>query len=375
MKSILILQQLWRQRIITVVALLVAVCIGAFISFRVSPGLPPHFQSRQYVVGIASARVLVDTPDSIVADLNPSGAASLSLHAQLLADLIASQPIRTAIASSLKIPLQSLAVVPPALAGAPPVATPLANAITPPSGASTLTIGVDSTLPLVSISAEAPNAARAAQLAEGAVAELRSYLVSVAAAQKIPASRQPRITSLGIQSAATTKGPSRLYGVAATIVLFMFFCYCGLVVSGFRQRARELELVGEPQMALAEPQIALAEPQPAVSETPMPETMPAVPAPETAMPTPTSVPAQPSIALAEGGLLTHGTHGDPLEAPASVPSANDPTARSAQPIIPALSVTTANPVAPPPAAGAKGAAHRGAKHWRSTSLAQVLSRR
>src|SRR5947209_13912144 len=129
--------------------------------YHVSPGLPPKLQSRQYVVGVAQSRVLIDPHDSIVADLNPQGATSLSTHAQLLADLIASLPIRTTIAHNLKIPLSSLAVVPPTENGAAPVPTPVATTQTPPSGASTLTISVDSTLPLVSISAQAPDQTRA----------------------------------------------------------------------------------------------------------------------------------------------------------------------------------------------------------------------
>jgi hypothetical protein len=256
MKSILILQELWRRRIIVGIALMLSILVGATIAYQVTPGLPPHFKSRQFEVGVASARVLVDTPHSIVADLNPSGAASLALHAQLLADLTASEPVRTAIAHSVGIPLQSLAVVPPAVAGAPPVPTPVATAVTPPSGTSTLTMGVDSTLPLVSLSVQAPNQDQAAKLASGAVTALRSYLGTIAAAQKIPLYRQPRITSLGVQSATATRGPSRMFGAAATLVLFSLFCYLVLVVGGAREqlrRARESASSGSQPDATSAP--------------------------------------------------------------------------------------------------------------------------
>ena len=52
-------------------------------------------------------------------------------------------------------------------------------------------------LPLVSISAQAPNQTRAYNLAQGVVTALQSYLTSVAAQQNIPASRQPVIKSVG----------------------------------------------------------------------------------------------------------------------------------------------------------------------------------
>jgi hypothetical protein len=212
--------------------------VGVLMTYRVSPGLPPKLESRQYTVGVAQSRVLIDTHDSIVADLNPQGATSLSTHAQLLADLIASLSIRTAIAHNLHIPLDSLAVVPPAEAGAAPVPTPVASTQIPASGASTLTIGVDSTLPLVSISAQAPTQTRAFNLADGTVTALQNYMRSVATEQQIPTQRQPVVKPLGTSSATSVKGPSRIFGAAVTIVLFGVFCYILLVLSGLRQRTR-----------------------------------------------------------------------------------------------------------------------------------------
>jgi hypothetical protein len=264
LKPILVVQELWRRRIVVLVALLMSICAGTFVVYRVSAGLPPHLKSRQYQVGVASARVLVDTHDSIVADLNPRGAASLSLHAQLLAGLVASESIRTAIAQSVGISPQSLAVIPPAIGGPPAVPTPVATAVPPPSGASTLTIAVDATLPLVSISAQAPSQEAAAKLANGTVTALQSYLLSVASAQKIPASRQPVISSLGVQSASATRGPSRIYGVAAALGLFSLLCYIIIVGGGVRQRARTRDLA-EPDVvpAVAQP---VALPEPAISQ-------------------------------------------------------------------------------------------------------------
>jgi hypothetical protein len=239
MNLYLILKEFRRHRILIALALLASVGVGVFVVYRVGPGLPPHLASRQYQVGVASERVLVDTHDSIVADLNPSGAASLSVHAQLLGDLLASQAIRSSIATKVGIPQQDLAVVPPAVAGAPTVPTPVATAVPPPSDASTLTISVDSTLPLVTISAQAPTQTRASVLTAGAVSALRDYLASVASVQKIPAIRQPVITSLGAVSGTTTKGPSRVFGAVAALVVFGLLCYLILLVSGVRRRFRE----------------------------------------------------------------------------------------------------------------------------------------
>ena len=71
-----------------------------------------------------------------------------------------------------------------------PVQTPVVRAVTPPAGASTLSITTADNLPLVSINALAPNPTQAAKLADSAVTSLRSYLQSIAGAQKIPVERR-----------------------------------------------------------------------------------------------------------------------------------------------------------------------------------------
>ena len=52
-----------------------------------------------------------------------------------------------------------------------------------------LTLRADETLPIVSIDAQAPDAQRAARLANAATTGLRDYLRSVAAAQNVPNAR------------------------------------------------------------------------------------------------------------------------------------------------------------------------------------------
>jgi hypothetical protein len=239
MQLIIAWQRLRRHRIALAAAVLLSAVVAVTLTYHVKPGFPPQLQTKRYVVGVANERVLVDTPDSIVADLNPSGAASLSVHAQLLADLFSSEPIRVAIAREAKIPVQNLSVIPPAVAGAAPVQSPLATATVPPAKQANLTIGVDSTLPLVSIAAQAPNQTAANELADGAVRALQGYLRSVATTQKIPLSRQPVIQALGGQSGTTTAGPSRALGAVAAIVILALSCYLILFVDGIRARLRE----------------------------------------------------------------------------------------------------------------------------------------
>ena len=95
-----ILNELWRRRIIVGIALIVSILLGLMVAFKVSPGLPPTLTPRAQQVGVASTRVLINTPSSIVADLNPAGGASLSTHAQLLGNLLSSDEVHNAIAKA-----------------------------------------------------------------------------------------------------------------------------------------------------------------------------------------------------------------------------------------------------------------------------------
>jgi hypothetical protein len=239
MQLFAILNELGRRRFVVAVALLLSIGVGMSVAYRVSPGLPPQFHARQYSVGVASARVLINTPSSIVADLNPNGGGSLATHAQLLGNLLASEQVRTAIAGSARVPLSDLVVEPLSVGGV--VQTPLAVSTPAPTGASTLSVNADPLLPLITINAQAPNPATAAALANGAVIALQSYIQTVAASEKIPPSHRTVVTSLGTaQARSTTRGPSHLYGVIATIFLFGLCCYLIIVISGARSRLRTL---------------------------------------------------------------------------------------------------------------------------------------
>ena len=119
-----ILNELWRRRIIVGIALIVSILLGLMVAFKVSPGLPPKLTPRAKQVGVASTRVLINTPSSIVADLNPAGGSSLSTHAQLLGNLISSDEVHNAIAKSAGLAPSDLTISPLAVGGV--IQTPLA---------------------------------------------------------------------------------------------------------------------------------------------------------------------------------------------------------------------------------------------------------
>jgi hypothetical protein len=246
MESITILRELWRLRYLVILAGLLALAIALMTAYRVSLS-PPKLESRQYHVGLASARILIDTPDSQVVDLNPKGADALSSRASLLANLMASSPVKAIIARDAGVPASRLVAVAPSATGAT-APTPLSQAASKSSNVADvylLTMQADETLPIIAIQAQAPDAEQAARLANAATTGLRDYLRSVAGAQNVPAARQVVISGLGAaQAADVVRGPRRLFAIIAFIFVFGLACFGLIMVSGIARgwrRAAALE--------------------------------------------------------------------------------------------------------------------------------------
>jgi hypothetical protein len=247
MESITILRELWRLRYIVALGGLLALAIALMTAYRVSLA-PPKLESRQYQVGVASARMLIDTPASQVVELNPKGADTLSARASLLANLMVSSPVKAIIARNAGIPVDRLVAIAPAAPGGPTVPTPLSQRAAEASkapGSYLLTLQADETLPIISIEAQAPNAGEAARLANATTAGLRDYLRSVAGAQNVPAARQIVVSGLGAaQAADVVRGPRHLFAIAAFILVFGFACFSVIMISGISRgwrRAAALE--------------------------------------------------------------------------------------------------------------------------------------
>jgi hypothetical protein len=328
MQLYVILNELWRRRIVVGIALIVSVFLGLMLAFQVRPGLPPKLTSRAHQIGVASTRVLINTPSSIVADLNPAGGASLSTHAQLLGNLLSSDQVHNAIAKSAGLAPTDLTIAPLAVGGV--VQTPLAVTAPAPVGGSSVSVNADPLLPLITISATAPTPTQAAALANGSVRVLQSYIQTVAAEEGIPTSRRPVITSLGSAvGLPSTSGPSKMYSAIAIILLFGLSCYVILVVTGGKARIRELKELRAMEYQTA---IALAAPE---------EQRPAAPGPSPTAHGPASASTltldHPSQFDAGAGLLTIG---DDLER-ARTAADNAPTTHEATALVESTRAETA----------------------------------
>ncbi len=220
MELITILRALWRRKLLVIIGLVVSVGVGAAIMVK----------SRRYNVGVAVAHVLVDTHRSTIADLGSDPTNGVSPRAYLLATLLASAPVEETIAKQAGIPSDRLVVVPPNPATAVPTNLQVnASTVGPPQQKYELTVGTDSTLPLITLSAQAPTSLDAARLANAGVTALQQYVSSTAAAQQIPQRQQTVVRPLGSAIAGvSSRGFRRLY--AAVIAVMLFVLLCGAIV-------------------------------------------------------------------------------------------------------------------------------------------------
>ena len=242
MDTVNIARELWgRRRMVGVVAIVAIVC-GLLVSFRVSV-MPPKLESRSYDVGIATARMLVDTPNSQVVAVSQKGSETLGTRASLLSNLMTEGEVKADIARRVNLRPKQLVTTSEADVGsaeAAPPRKPGRNAQVLTTRVLTNTVGEQ--LPIIEVEAQARDTQHAAALARAAVASLTTSLDRRAASEAVVPKKRLRVTPLGppeVQEAG--RGTRPLLGFA--LALFLFGAGCGLVLllSSFARGWREAE--------------------------------------------------------------------------------------------------------------------------------------
>jgi hypothetical protein len=220
-------RELWARRAWVAVAIAAAIACGLLVA------------DQRYSVHEAEADILVDTQSSQVVDLGASNRdvettpdiETLATRARLLGNLMASGPLKQAIAAEAGIRPELLVVVPPAstLGGTAVPVAPAASRKVPERDATRLTLTADETLPILHATAQAPDGPTAEGLAHGAVTELEKHLGSLAAEDSIPEARRLVVSSIGVQGAVTVdRGPSA--ALIGAVVIAVLVASCGLIV-------------------------------------------------------------------------------------------------------------------------------------------------
>jgi uncharacterized protein involved in exopolysaccharide biosynthesis len=232
-----ILRALWRRRFLVLVGAVAAVALGVIAA-----------GGETTRSGTASTRVVVDTEKSELIYQNPYGHDTLHWRADLLADLLASGPLREQVATEAGIKAKELAVVLPPLAvpvipsTLPSRASKVAN---PTSDEYILTVHVDEVAPIISIEAAAPSRGAAARLAGAASAALQQT--------GTPTEVRPGIQGLAVESVGPVQSkeivnkPKLVLGFA--LVVCLFCAWCGAIALGPRLLEAWRSFAERPQAA------------------------------------------------------------------------------------------------------------------------------
>jgi hypothetical protein len=236
MEAVTILRELWRRRVLVALIAFVAALVGFLLAYRV--GLPP--EPRKYEVGVATARVLVDTPQSQVIKVDPRGSDTLGLRASVLANLMAEGEAKAAIARRAGLKPRQLKAVSEsttALDGSGSEPEPVSTKFPDDPDVHMIRMRVITNadgeqLPIIETNVQAPDAASATKLANATITGLTDYLNRRAAAEQEVADRSRlRVSGLGsAESHEAARGPGK--GLAAAAAIFVFLVGCGVVLLG-----------------------------------------------------------------------------------------------------------------------------------------------
>ena len=235
------LHELWRLRLGVVLALVLGLLAAAWSTNEISL-FPPGLKPRSLEMSAASTRLLVDSPKSSVLDLSMStnDIQGSTNRALLIANVMASAPVREYIARRAKAPVERLQVASPVTPRFPrPLATskkPKTSDIARSPDEYRLSLTSNPTVPIVDIYAEAPTAEAAQQLANGAVDGMRDYLRDLAAAQRVPAAQQVALEQLGrAKGGVIDEGVSVEVAVLSFLIVFAVSSAAVLFIARVRQ--------------------------------------------------------------------------------------------------------------------------------------------
>jgi hypothetical protein len=178
MELAVILQRLWRYRILTALAVLVAVVAAVLSSYRIG-GSGLEKRTSQSVFGAAQGSFYVDTrrPSLITSQAQ---APELIARAKIIATFIGSGQIRAAVGRTMGVPASQIQVDGPYPdqpgSAAQPVAQQRANQLIGEGSPYKVFVDTDNASPTVTLFVQAPDGAQATKLASSIPAALKAYL-------------------------------------------------------------------------------------------------------------------------------------------------------------------------------------------------------
>lgn len=260
MELVDILLELWQRRRLLAVGLLVALFVAFTTVYDFESYVPPKVTKDSLTVGIAQTQLLVDAPNSPIADLRKPFD-PLAVRASVYAHLISSAPVRQAIGHQLGIPGSHIITGGPSpvntTGGSSPSAGERSEQLLGEDQAYRISASPQDGQPLVTIRAQGPDAEAARKLANAAVAALREYVSGRQANQHVPLHDRVEIEQLGeAQGGLINQSASRSVAVATFIAVFIAWCFGIFLIFGLIRgvsQARRWDALEEGGAATAEP--------------------------------------------------------------------------------------------------------------------------
>lgn len=241
------LRAMWRElrerRRLVVLVVVLAGLVGLAVAFR--PGLPP--ESREYKVWIASTDILIDTSDTQVVDARGPDPVTLANRAGLLGNVIATEELITAIGTAAGVPPDQLSVVPPApptdgIPVSPPPVRVGGDRKVRDSEATVLTLSTDETVPILHVSAQAPDASTAGRLTSATLGQLKQHLDAITAEQSGRAIHKLVVRQLGVRPPVPQiRGTSAKLGLVAAVMIALLGCLAIVAMPMLALRWRQAE--------------------------------------------------------------------------------------------------------------------------------------
>jgi hypothetical protein len=225
-----IIRVLRGRRLALAVVLLAAAAVAILAGYRVTLS-PPGLHAKTVASGAATAQILVDSPQSTLANLKQA-TLPLTTRAGVFAQYMASSETRDGIARETGIPASQITTEGPfSGAGA------AQNAVTPAPARGAqildetkpyrLQFLTQEALPLVTVYAQGPTPADAARLADGVLPAVQQQLAKLAVdANLLPADRVI-VRSLGPADSGTVGGSA---GKAIMVLAFLVVAVLGILV-------------------------------------------------------------------------------------------------------------------------------------------------
>jgi hypothetical protein len=236
------LHELWHIRTWVAVCVVLAVLAAVWSVAQISV-FPPSLTSRSLKLATATTQVVVDTPKSTLVDTRQDTYSldALTNRAVLLGNVMASQPVRAAIARQAHVPFSALQVLPPLTPKQPRALSEAGNErktsdILKLNDQYRLVVQANPTVPFLQIYAQAPDARSATAIADAAVDSMKIYLTEVAGAARTPDGEQIKLVQLG-RAHGSVIDPGITWRVALLTFFITFSILCATAI--FIRRVRE----------------------------------------------------------------------------------------------------------------------------------------